>query len=162
MSPPEGAESDQLPSDIQEESDSQTADASVAPCTPTLTASLSTGNRGLGKQATRQSKPGIRGKPGGRVEEAILDTRFLREVARSKAIGFEQRHRNWAEKRICDGFFKAFHGDKAAGALEVLSADLYDSAVDAEMRQHGSGVRKVIRDVERSLASISKPDQSKT
>ena len=162
MSPPEGAESDQLPSDIQKESDSQTADAVVAPCTPTLTAALSTGNRGFGKQATRQSESGIRGKPRGRAAEAIFDTRFLREVARSKATGFEQRHRNWAEKRICEGFFKAFHGDNAAEALEVLSVDLYDSAVDAEMRQRGSGVRMVIRDVERSLASISKPDQSKT
>ena len=73
------------------------------------------------------------------------------QVAKAKAEAFERDLRNSAEKRICEEFFKAFPDDNAA-ALEAYDCNIYDAAVDAEMRQQGAGVAIMIRAAKKALA----------
>lgn len=152
VSSPEVAESDSLDSDIQDGSDSAGADVTGAPRGPSSRAvAISDDNQLIGRQATNPADSAAVKEAQGHTEGTVANTTLQQGVAISRAEAFERGLRNSADKRICDGLFKAFPGDEGATALEALSPELYESAVDAEMRKDGAGVSMVVRAVRKTM-----------
>lgn len=160
-SPPEEADSDSFNSDLYDESDSLGAgvpDANVGEEIGVVTDCQSDRSSRMqtGKHATSVPVK----QPQDQVNRSTLSSKSRFFVAKAKAETFERNQRNLAEKRICDGFFKAYTGDDAAVALDALDRETYEAAVDAEMRQPGAGITMVTGAVRRVISRKIEKDRS--
>lgn len=152
VSPPEAAESDSLDPDIQDGSDSAEADVTDTRRGSTGRAvAISDDNQLIGRQATNPADNAAVKDAQGHPEGAAANTTLRQGEAISGAEAFERDLRNSAAKHICERLFKAFPGDEGATALEALKPELYESAVDAEMRKDGAGVSMVVRAVRKAI-----------
>jgi hypothetical protein len=151
VSPPQVAESDLSSPDIQEDSDwGRSGVKSASRSFPDRVLTWTVGNQPTGRQAEQHTEGATVNETQGHHERAGATSVPRQEVAISKARIFEQGLRNSADERICDELFKTYPNNKAA-ALEALDLELYESAVDAEMRQQGAGVSMVVRAVMKAM-----------
>lgn len=152
VSPPEAAESDTLDSDIQDGSDSVgnvVADSRRGPTSGAM--AISDDNQPIGRQATNPADSAAVKDIQCHPESAVANAMLRQEVAKFRAEAFERDLRNSADKHMCDELFKAFPGDEGATALEAMTPELYESAVDAEMRKDGAGVSMMVRAVRKAI-----------
>lgn len=156
VSPPEVAESDLLSPDIHNGSDSAGAEAQTArPGRTSRASALPDNDEPTGRQATNQALSPATPDANRQDEGAFADASLRQAVARSKAEALERDYRDAAETRICKGLFEAFPDNGRADAVDTVKDELYQSAVDAEMRRSGAGVSMVVRAVKKAMAGAA-------